>query len=113
MIEPGTYNTSVYCGAVWDKIFTMTVDGSPVNLSGFTGAMKIKEHLNSTAVLSLTSGAGITITGGSGTVAVAMTAVQTSSVSPGIYKYDLELTNGSTVYRLVQGRIIFEGQVTT
>jgi hypothetical protein len=111
MITPALYNTTAYCGATWDKTFTATVDGTPVNWTGFTGRMQVKEHLNSTAVLTLTTGAGITMGGAAGTVVVAMTATQTA-ITPGTYRYDLELTNGTTVYRLVEGKIVFDGQVT-
>jgi hypothetical protein len=111
MITPATYNTTAYCGATWDKTFTATVDGVAVNWTGYTGRMQIKEHLNSTAVLTLTSGAGITVGGSAGTVVVAMSATQTA-ITPGTYRYDLELTNGTTVYRLVEGKIVFDGQVT-
>jgi hypothetical protein len=86
MITPALYNTTAYCGATWDKTFTASVDGTPVNWTGFTGRMQIKEHLNSTAVLTLTTGAGITMGGSAGTVVVAMTATQTSSVTPGTYR---------------------------
>lgn len=112
MITPASYNTTAYCGATWDKQFTASVDGTPINWTGFTGRMQVKEHLNSTAVLTLTTGAGITVGGTAGTVVVSMTATQTGSVTAGLYVYDLELTNGSTVYRLVEGKIVFDGQVT-
>lgn len=112
MIAPGLYNTTAYCGATWDKTFTAyNPDGSVLNLTGYTGRMQIKEHLNSTAVITVASGSGITLGGSAGTVVVNLTATQTA-ITPGTYRYDLEITNGSTVYRLIEGKIVFDGQVT-
>ena len=71
------------------------------------------EPYDSTAVLSLTTGSGITITGATGTVAVHATAAQTSAILDGYYFYDLEITSQSgIVTRLVQGQIKVSAQVT-
>jgi hypothetical protein len=112
MISPGTYNSTVWCGATWDKTFTWTIDTVPVNWTGYTAKLQIKEHLNSTSVITLTSGSGITLGGSAGTVAVTISSTLTGAVTPGQYIYDLEVTTGTTTYRLLEGKLTFDGQVT-
>jgi hypothetical protein len=70
---------------------------------------------DATAVLSLTTGAGITITGATGTVAIEASATQTRAIDEGNYYYDLEIsspTSPSVVTRLVQGQVVVSAEVT-
>jgi hypothetical protein len=114
MINPGTYNVVAYQGADWDRTFTVTQGGSALNLSGYTAAMQVREAADSTAfLLSLSNGSGITLGGTAGTIAVAITAAQSSAVNAGSYAYDLELTSsGGQVTRLLQGGFTVSGNVT-
>jgi hypothetical protein len=113
MIEPGTYNKFViYAGANWDKTLQVTIDGTPVNWTGYTARMQVKQYESSAAVLTLTNGGGITLGGSAGTIALSMTAAQTV-ITPGRYLYDLELINGTNVTRILQGKLTVDGQVTT
>lgn len=112
MISPGTYNSTVWCGATWSKTFTWAIDGTPVNWTGYTAKLQVKEHLNSDSVVTLTSGSGITLGGSAGTVVVTISSTLTGAVTPGQYIYDLEVTNGSVTYRLLEGKFTFDGQVT-
>lgn len=41
-----------------------------------------------------------------------MSSVLTGAVTPGQYLYDLEVTNGSVTYRVLEGKLTFDGQVT-
>lgn len=113
MINPGTYNLTVYQGADFDRTFTVTQNGSALNLTGYTSAMQVREAADSTAyLLSLTSGSGITLGGTAGTIAVAITSAQSSALSAGSYAYDLELIVGSQITRLLQGSVNVVGNVT-
>jgi hypothetical protein len=113
MIEPGTYNKFViYAGANWDKTLQVTIDGTPVNWTGYSARMQVKQYESSAAVLTLTSGSGITLGGSAGTIALSMTAAQTN-ILPGRYMFDLELTVGTNVTRILQGKLTVDGQVTT
>lgn len=88
---------------------------APVNITGLTAALQLRsEPSSSTAVLSLTSGAGITLTGATGQIDVHATATQTGAIIAGPYVYDLELTNPSSgvVTRVAQGQAIVSAQVT-
>lgn len=112
MISPATYNATVPCGSSWDRTFTWTIDSTAINWTGYTARLQVKEHLNSTAVLTLTNGSGITLGGSAGTIAVVITATQSGAITPGTYLYDLEVTTGTTVYRVLQGKLSLTGQVT-
>jgi hypothetical protein len=65
-----------------------------VDLTGYTAAMKVRATgASSTVLLSLTSGAGITLGGTAGTIRIAITAAQTLTLLDGWQVYDLLLTS--------------------
>jgi hypothetical protein len=112
------YNTIINQGADW--FFTITYenpDGSPINLTGYTAASQLRSLPNSpSAVLTLTTeNDGITITAGTGVVALHATAEQTGAIDEGDYVYDVEIyspANPPVVTRLVQGQITVSAEVT-
>lgn len=109
------YNTTIDQGADWFINFTYENAGTPINITGYTAQLQLRSLPESpTAVLSLSTGSGITITGATGLIAVHATAVQTAAINEGTYYYDLEITAPSTavVTRLVQGQIVVSPQVT-
>ena len=109
------YIVEIDQGADW--FFNVTYEnpaGTPVNITSYTAALQLRSLPESTtAVLSLTTGSGITITGSTGLVAVHATATQTGAIIAGDYYYDLEITSPQgVVTRLVQGQAIVNPQVT-
>lgn len=111
----GIYNTTIDQGSVWNMtIVYQDPNGTPMNLTGFTAAMQLRQNYNSaTPDLTLTtSNGGLTITGATGTIQVTATAEQTGLLESGFYVYDLELTSGSNISRLIQGQITVAEQVT-
>ena len=109
------YIVEIDQGADW--FFNVTYEnpaGTPVNITSYTAALQLRSLPESTtAVLSLATGSGITITGASGLVAVHATAAQTGGIIAGDYYYDLEITSPQgIVTRLVQGQAILNPQVT-
>ena len=114
MITPGTYNITVWQGADYDKTFTCTQNGTSLNWTGYTARMQVREAADSTAyLLNLTDTSGITFGGTAGTIAVVITATQSSAISAGSYAYDLELiSSGNIVTRLLQGSFTVSGNVT-
>lgn len=110
------YNIVINQGADW--FFNVTYDqpdGTPVNLTGYTAAMQLRSYPNSpTAVLTLTTTSGITISGSTGTLALHATNEQTSAIDEGNYYYDLEITAPSTgvITRLIQGQAEVSAEVT-
>jgi len=114
MINPGTYNITAYQGATFDRTFSITEGGTALNLTGYTSAMQVRSAADATATLvSLTSGSGITLGGTAGTIAIVVTAAQSSAIPAGSYAYDLEITAGAgQVTRLLQGGFTVVGNVT-
>ena len=112
MIDPATYNIVCPQGATFDRTFTFRIDDALVNLTGYTAAMKLRASPKSTEVLSLQNGAGITLGGAAGTIALGITATQTKAIEAGKYYYDLELTQSATVTRLLQGEFLLTSEIT-
>lgn len=111
----GIYNTTIDQGSVWSVVLVYTdSNNTPVNLTGYTAAMQLRQNYNSDiADLTLTTAnGGITIVGATGTITITATAVQTGALDPGFYVYDLELTSGSNISRLIQGQLTVAEQVT-
>lgn len=109
----GIYNGVIDQGATWTlNIVYYDYNNVPVNLTGYTARLQLRSKYDSTAVLTLSTGSGITITGPTGEIAIVGTAVQTELIPAGIYVYDLELTSGSEITRLIQGQMTVRAQVT-
>lgn len=109
------YNVEIDQGADWFLNVTYEQPaGTPVNITGYTSALQLRSlPTDATAVLSLSTGSGITITGSTGLVAVHATATQTRAIDEGIYYYDLEITSQSNIVtRLVQGQAYVSAEVT-
>jgi hypothetical protein len=114
MINPGLYNIDCPQGATWDRTFTATIDAAPINLTGYSAAMQVRDAADgATALVSLTSGAGITLGGAAGTIAVTISSTVTAAIVAGSYSYDLEITSGGgVVTRLLQGAFNVTAGVT-
>ena len=113
MINPGNYDLLCPQGVTFDKTFTWSNGGTAVNLTGYTAALQVRSAYDAdTALISLTSGSGITLGGTAGTIAVVISAAVTGAVDAGSYAWDLELYSGSTTTRLLQGAFVVSGGVT-
>lgn len=98
-------------GVDFSESFKSTqTNGSPSNLTGYSGAAKIKKYPSSKTSKTFT----VTIAGSTGTVSIAMTSGKTVSLDPGRYYYDVVLTSGSgAVSRLVEGMALVTAGITT
>ena len=113
MIEPGVYKIVCPQGATLDKTFTATNDGNPVDWTGYTAALQVRQFYGSdTPVLSLSTGSGISALSSNGEITITATATQTAAIPAGNYVYDLELTSGSYKIRLLEGTFVVTPEVT-
>jgi len=71
--------------------------GVAINLTGYTVAFAIAAGYNQTPLISLAVGSGITITAGTGTIAVLCTAAQTNALDATGYAAELVLTSPSGI----------------
>lgn len=109
----GKYNIAAKQGATFSKTFTVSNDGTPWNLTGYSGRMQVRRSFNNeTKLLNLTSPTNITLSS-SGEVAVVVTASVMATVPAGRWLYDLEVeSSNGEVYRLLEGRFAVTPEVT-
>lgn len=120
----GSHDITIEQGAtfrlslIWREPTVNEVAGDPIDLTGYTARMQVRrKHTSDTTILSLTSAAGdITLGGAAGTIVVVATAAATAAIDTDNKTlsavYDLELINGSTVTRLLEGSVTITPEVT-
>jgi len=111
-----TFNITINQGATFELTITWKDSaGTAINLDGYTARMQVRETYSSaTSIVSLTNGAGITLGGAAGTVAIVISATTTTALTaPFSGVYDLELVNAAgVVTRLLQGAATVTPEVT-
>lgn len=88
---------------------------NPIDLTGYTAKLQVREAPGTTAVLSLTSSpaAGLTVNGALGTVDIRAAPAQTELIDPGTWLWELEVFNGTDRYTLNPSqRLVVKPQVT-
>lgn len=111
----GKYDFIVEKGATWSQTLTLYDDEDQlIDLTGYSSKMDIRSsQAASSTILSLASGGALTLGGSAGTIAIAVAASSTSTISADIGVYDLEITDASSVTtRLLEGSVIFKDEVT-
>ncbi len=95
--------------------FQILNDQTPWNLTGYTGVMTIRPFVGATTVTttaSTTNGAMV-FDPGNGRITVTLSAATTAAIVAGRYAYDLVLDSGGTITRILEGKFIVTGAVTT
>ena len=96
-------------GSTYTTTITLTDDdGNPLDLTGYTGAGQIRKHYTSSSYTAFT----VTITALTGEVTLSLSATQTANMSAGRYQYDVELTTGATVSRVLEGIVTVTPECT-
>ena len=102
-------NLVIDAGATFNKSFVLNDrDGTPMDLSSYTARSIIKKSYSSSNSHSFT-----VTCNSSGVVALSMSSNVSTSIVAGRYVYDVELDNGSYVFRAVEGIVTVTPQVTT
>jgi hypothetical protein len=102
-------------GAQWTlQVVYDNNNGTPFDLTGYTARMQVRPKFGAdNAVLTLSSvSGGIVITPLTGTLNLTATTAQTGDIPGGFYVYDLEISSGGVVTRLMQGSVTIRDQVT-
>ena len=93
------------------------IDGTatPWNLAGYTGTMTVRPFVgaNTTTVVASTANGRMVFDAPNGRVTVTIDATTTGNITPGRYSYDLVLDSGATVTRILEGKFVVTGAVTT
>lgn len=111
----GLYDITIEQGATFQMNLTWKDStGAAVNITGYTARMQVRENYEAESTLvSLTSTGGDIVLGGAlGTIAITIAASATQTLQLDEAVYDLELVNGATVTRLIQGKAIISREVT-
>jgi hypothetical protein len=111
---PGKYNIVCPQGSTFNQQLTWTIDNDPVDLTGYTARMQVREkHISNVYNLNLTTeNGGIVLGDDEGTILLTASATDTSEIIAKEYVYDLELDSGGEVLRLIEGKFIVTPEVT-
>lgn len=124
----GNYSFTIEQGTTVNFEIQYTDSGSnPINLTGYSGKMQIKSNFaddNPVTYATLSSslapdGTGLNFSGStgikpptSGSIGIFVSAASSSAFNFTKARYDLEITSGSVVTRLLQGTITLSKEVT-
>ena len=115
-VVPGRYDLTIFQGANFSQVFTFlqTAGGTPVDLTGLTGRMQIRQTLaSSDIIMDLTTANGrLTFGGATGVVTMMLSATETATIlTDGVY--DLEfVTSATSAARWLEGLVILSKKVT-
>lgn len=88
-------------------------DGSDRDLTGETITIEFKKTVDDAAAfITLGSGSGLSITAGTGTIGLALSVAQTTSMLGYVWLYDIKSSEGSVVQTYVSGRALVRPVVT-
>jgi hypothetical protein len=114
-MTPGRYNFTCPQGSTFQSTITYKIDDVPVNLSGYSSRLQVRENHDATdyIVYLTSSGNGLTMGGSAGTIGIFISADTTSSFIDGDHVYDLEIVSPSNIVnRLIEGRFNVTPEVT-
>ena len=88
---------------------------TPWNLTGYTGTMTVRPFVgaSTTTVVASTTNGRMVFDAINGRVTVTLSSTITGDIDAGRYAYDLVLNSGSVVTRILEGKFIVTGAVTT
>ena len=88
---------------------------TPWNLTGYTGTMTVRPFVgaSTTTVVASTANGRMVLSQSDGRVTVTIDATTTGDITAGRYAYDLVLDSGTEITRLLEGKFIVTGAVTT
>ena len=99
-------NLTIFSGADFDAVFTVkTSAGSSINFTGYTGTSNMKKSVIGTAN-TFTVGLG-------GRITLSMGSTETRSLDEGRYLYDVNVSSGSTFFKVIEGNIIVRAGIST
>ena len=95
--------------------FQIKNDSTPWDLTGYTGTMTVRPFVgaSTTTVVASTTNGAMVLTALTGRINVTLSAATTGAISAGRYSYDLVLDSGTEVTRILEGKFIVTGAVTT
>ena len=95
--------------------FQILNDSTPWNLTGYTGTMTVRPFVGATTetVVASTANGRMVFTALTGRINVTLNSSITGDIAAGRYAYDLVLNSGGTITRILEGKFVVTGAVTT
>jgi hypothetical protein len=93
--------------------FTISIDATPWDLTGYTGTMTVRPFAGSTTttLLATTANGKMDFDELNGRVAVTFSSTDTN-ITPGRYVFDIVLDSGSVQTRILEGKFVITAGVT-
>ena len=109
------YNITCDQATTFNFQFQIKNDETPWNLTNYTATMTVRPFVgaSTTTVVASTTNGYIVLDGGNGRVTVTIPASVTENIASGRYSYDLVLDSGTVVTRILEGKFVVTGAVTT
>jgi hypothetical protein len=112
MAEAGALDLTILAGSTYHKVLTWSVDGVPVDLSGYTAVLQVRStEPSADLLLELTTSGdpaikAITLGGALGTITLDMSATETRALTFSSGAYQLEVTSPlREVTRVIEGTL--------
>jgi len=112
---PYSVNLTINTGATFSANFNVVnVSDSPYNFEGWTGSSQMTKSVSigSTSYAAATFNVGFTSAAG-GKFSLSLDSNSTRSLVEGRYIYDILVSSGSTVYRIVDGNILVKPGISS
>ena len=95
--------------------FVIQDDGVTWNLNGYTGTMTVRPFVgaSTTTIVASTANGRMVLDAALGRVTITISSALTGAISAARYSYDLVLDSGSVVTRILEGKFVVTGAVTT
>jgi hypothetical protein len=109
------YNLTCDQATTFNFQFQIKNDSTPWNLTNYSAEMTVRPFVgaSTTTVVASTANGRITLGGSTGQVTVTIDASTTAAIASGRYSYDLVLDSGTVITRILEGKFVVTGAVTT
>ena len=106
---PFGVNLTIFSGADFNTEFTIqTSAGSSINFTNYTGRSNMKKSAIGTA-----NTFGVTLGDTNGKVTLSMGSTVTRSLAEGRYLYDINVSSGSTFFKIIEGNVLVRTGIST
>jgi len=96
-------NLTVDQGATFSANIDVTDnDGDALDLNGYTVSGQIRKTYSSLNAIDFTASV---VNPSAGTIQIGLSSVQTGAMKAGRYVYDVEVNNGGTITRVLEGQV--------
>jgi hypothetical protein len=112
-MEATEYPLTIEQGSTFQMQFRWKVDGVIMDLTGATAKMQLRRSYSTPVVFELnTTNSRILLGGALGTVSLELSPEETAEIPSGNFVYDLEITTGGVVRKLIKGTVTVTPEVT-